>query len=147
SPLTELAPIALLAYTPWVMVAAAQEPYDTVADMLEYGKSNPSELTFGTWTSTGEMGRKLLELRTGVELLAVPYDGAVAALNDLVAGRASVAMLDLATAVPFLASGDIKGLAVTGPETSELTPGMPAIDDSGVTDFDVNSWVALFAPA
>jgi tripartite-type tricarboxylate transporter receptor subunit TctC len=147
SPLTELAPIALLAYTPWVMVAADQEPYNTVAEMIEYDKANPGKLTFGTWTSTGEMGRKLLQVRTGVELLGVPYDGAVAALNDLVAGRASVAMLDLATAVPFLASGDIKGLAVTGPETSELTPGMPAIDDSGVTDFDVNSWVALFAPA
>ena len=146
APLTELTPIGLLVYTPWVIVASAREPYDTVAEMLEHGKANPGSLTFGTWTSTGEMGRKLLELRTGVELLPVPYDGAVAAMNDLVAGRAAVAKLDLSTAVPFIASGDIKALAVTGPETSELMPGLPAIVDANVTDFNVDSWIGLFAP-
>lgn len=147
SPLTELAPIAILAYTPWVIVASAKEPYDTVSGMLDFGRENPGELTYGTWTSTGEMGRKLLELRTGVDLLPVPYDGAVAAMNDLVAGRASVAMLDLSTAVPFIDSGDIKPLSVAGPNTSELMPGLPSLSDAGITDVDVNSWVALLAPA
>jgi tripartite-type tricarboxylate transporter receptor subunit TctC len=146
-PLTELRPISLLAYTPWIMVSSAKLPFKTVADVIAYGKQHPGELTFATWTATGEMGRKVLARRTGVELLPVPYDGAVAAMNDLVAGRASVSMLDLSSALPFINSGDIRPLAVTGPERSALMQDLPALPESGVKDMDINSWVALFAPA
>jgi tripartite-type tricarboxylate transporter receptor subunit TctC len=146
-PLTELRPISLLAYTPWIMVSSAKLPFKTVADVIAYGKQHPGELTFASWTATGEMGRKVLGLRTGVDLLPVPYDGAVAAMNDLVAGRASVAMLDLSSALPFINSGDVRPLAVTGPERSALMQDLPALPESGVKDMDINSWVALFAPA
>lgn len=147
SPLTELQPIALLAYTPWIMVGSAHLPFDAVSDVIEYGKQNPGELTFASWTATGEMGRKVFVLRTEVELLPVPYDGAVAAMNDLVAGRASVAMLDMSSALPFVNSGDVKPLAVTGQQRSPLMPDIPAISESGVSDMEINSWVALFVPA
>lgn len=145
--LEELRPISLLVFTPWYLVGSTKNPYDDIDGMLEHGKENPGDLTFGTWTSTGETGRKILVRRTGVDLLPVPYDGAVAAMNDLVAGRAAVAMTDLSSAVSFIRSGDIVALAVTGPNRSSLTPDVPAISESGVTDMDVNSWVALFAPA
>src|SRR3546814_11115009 len=68
-------------------------------------------------------------------------------MNDLVAGRASVAMLDLSSALPFINSGDVKPHAVTSQERSNLMPDIPPISDSGVTDMEINSWVALFAPA
>lgn len=146
-PLTEMKPVGLLAYTPWIMVGSAKLPFDTVEGLMEYDKANPGQLTFASWTSTGETGRKVFALRTGIEILPVPYDGAVAAMNDLVAGRASVAMLDLSTALPFIRSGDIRALAVTGPEPTALIEGVPAIAAAGVTNMNVNSWVGLFAPA
>ncbi|HTM77489.1 MAG TPA: tripartite tricarboxylate transporter substrate binding protein, partial [Devosia sp.] len=146
-PIKDLRAVAVVAYTPWVLVGSAKLPFDDATKMLDYGKAHPDELTFGTWTATGEMGRKILELRSGVKLLPVPYDGAVAALNDLVAGRASVAMTDLSTAVPFIESGDINLLAVTGPERSNLMPDTPAISESGISNMDVNSWNVLFVPA
>src|SRR3546814_15967794 len=56
-------------------------------------------------------------------------------------------MLDLSSALPFINSGDVKPLAVTSQERSNLMPDIPPISDSGVTDMEINSWVALFAPA
>lgn len=147
SPLTELKPVALFAYTPWIMVASAQLGVDNVEELIAYGKENPGELTWGGWTSTGEIARKIFTLRTGVDIQPVPYDGAVAALNDLVAGRTSVATLDYTSARPFIDSGNIKALAVTGPNRTELLPGLPSFADAGVHDVDINSWVGLFAPA
>lgn len=146
-PLTDLKPIALFAYTPWIMVASAKLGIDNVEDLIAYGKENPGQLTWGGWTSTGEIARKIFGLRTGVEIQQVPYDGAVAALNDLVAGRTSVATLDYTSARPFIDSGDVKALAVTGPNRTELLPGLPSFADARVNDVDINSWVGLFAPA
>jgi tripartite-type tricarboxylate transporter receptor subunit TctC len=146
-PLTDLKAVAVVGYTPWLLVASAKLPFDNVEDMIAYGKANPGKLTFASWTGTGEMGRKILSARSGVDLLAVPYDGAVAAMNDLVAGRASLAMIDLSSALPFIQSGDVKPLALSGKDRTNLMPDIPAISESGIENMDVNSWDVLFVPA
>ena len=146
-PIKDLRAVAVVGYTPWLLVGSAKLPFDNVEAMIAYGKEHPGELTFATWTATGEMGRKIFALRSGIDLLAVPYDGAVAAMNDLVAGRASVAMIDLSSALPFIDSGDVKPLALSGAKRTELMPGIPAISESGIKDMDVNSWDVLFVPA
>lgn len=147
NPLTDLRAVAVVGYTPWMLVASAKMPFDTADEMIAYGKENPGKLTFGTWTATGEMGRKILSARSGVDLLPVPYDGAVAAMNDLVAGRASLAMIDFSSAKPFIESGDVKPLALSGKDRSNLMPDIPAISESGIENMDVNSWDVLFVPA
>ena len=146
-PLTDLKAVAIVGYTPWLLVASSKLPFDDVKGMIEYGKQNPGKLTFGTWTATGEMGRKILTARTGVDILPVPYDGAVAAMNDLVAGRASLAMIDFSSAKPFIESGDVKPLALSGKDRSNLMPGLPSIAEAGIENMDVNSWDVLFVPA
>jgi tripartite-type tricarboxylate transporter receptor subunit TctC len=146
-PLKDLKAVAIVGYTPWMLVASAKLPFNDVKGMIAYGKENPGKLTFASWTATGETGRKIFGLRTGVDLLPVPYDGAVAAMNDLVAGRASVAMIDLSSALPFIQSGDVKPLALSGKDRTNLMPDIPAISESGVENMDVNSWDVLFVPA
>lgn len=146
-PLTDLKPVALFAYTPWILVASAKLGVNSIEELIAYGKEHPGELTWGGWTSTGEIARKLFSLRTGIEIQQVPYDGAVAAMNDLVAGRTALATLDYTSARPFVESGDVKALAVTGANRTDLLPDLPSFGDSGVKDVDVNSWAGLFAPA
>jgi tripartite-type tricarboxylate transporter receptor subunit TctC len=147
NPLTDLKAVAVVGYTPWMLVASAKLPFDNVPDMIAYGKENPGKLTFASWTATGEMGRKIFAARSGVDLLPVPYDGAVAAMNDLVAGRASLAMIDFSSAKPFIESGDVKPLALSGKDRSNLMPDIPAISEAGIENMDVNSWDVLFVPA
>lgn len=143
---TDLQPVAMLAFSPWLMAASAKMPFKTVPEMLAYGKANPGQLTMGGWTATGEVGRKALVLRTGVDILAVPYAGSAAAMTDLVAGRAALALLDISAALPFLQSGDVRALAMTSSQRSALLPNVPSIAEAGVKDYEVTSFVAVFAP-
>jgi tripartite-type tricarboxylate transporter receptor subunit TctC len=143
---TDLQPIAMIGFSPWLMAASTKLPFKTVPEMLAYGKANPGKLTMAAWTSTGEIGRKVLVLRTGVDILPVPYAGSAAAMTDLVAGRAGLALLDISAALPFLQSGDVRALAMTSSQRTALLPDVPSISEGGVKDYEVTSFVALFAP-
>lgn len=145
-PDTEVQPVTLMTYSPWIMISSAKLPLKTMDDLRAYAKENPGKLTYAGWTGTGEMGRKLFELRSGIELLSVPYKGSVEALTDLVAGRAAVTMLDISAARPFIDAGDVNVVALTSPMRSPLLPETPGMDESGVPDFDVLSWTGIFAP-
>ncbi len=84
--------------------------------------------------------------RTGVDLLSVPYKGGVPAISDLVAGRASVVMIDVSQAWPHIESGDVRPLAMTSTQRTPVLPDVPSIVEEGVENFEVTSFVVLFAP-
>jgi len=142
----DVQPVAMLTYSAWMMVVSATLPVNTVEELIAYDKANPGMLNFASWTSTGEMGRKAFALRTGVDILPVPYDGSVAAMTDLVAGRAHVALLDTTAALPFIRSGEVRPIAMTSSTRTDLFPDVRSISESGVDNYEVTSWVALFAP-
>jgi tripartite-type tricarboxylate transporter receptor subunit TctC len=147
---TDLQPVAMLAFSPWLMAASAKMPFKTVPEMIAYAKANPGQLTMAAWTATGDVGRKALSMSTGIEILAVPYAvpyaGSAAAMTDLVAGRAALALLDISAALPFLQSGDVRALAMTSSQRTSLLPNVPSIAEAGVRDYEVTSFVAVFAP-
>lgn len=143
---SDLQPVAMLGFSPWLMAASAKMPFKTVPEMIAYGKANPGQLTMAAWTATGEIGRKALALRTGVDILAVPYAGSAAAMTDLVAGRAALALLDVSAALPFLQSGNVRALAMTSSQRTPLLPDVPSISEAGVKDYEVTSFAAVFAP-
>src|SRR5690606_8238709 len=95
NPLTDLQPVALIGYTPYVMVVANKLNVKTLPELIEYGKAHKGELTFAGWTGVGEMARKGLQLRTGLEMTPVPYQGMVDAMTDIIAGRTSGTVVDL----------------------------------------------------
>lgn len=145
-PLEDLQPVALIGYTPYVMVVANDLEIETLPDLIAYGEENPGELTFAGWTGVGEMARQGLELRTGLEMTPVPYGGMVEAMTDIIAGRASGTIVDLASALPFIRSEDVTPIVMTGPEPSPAAPEIPTINDAGVEDYFIDSWVTLFVP-
>src|SRR5262245_19957663 len=142
----DLQPIAMVGFSPWLMAASAKMPFKSVPEMIAYAKANPGKLTMGAWTATGEIGRKALALRTGIEILAVPYQGSAAAMTDLVAGRTALALLDVSAAVPFLQSGDVRAIAMTSSQRTNLLPDVPSISEAGIKDYEVTSFGAIFAP-
>lgn len=146
NPETDVEPVAMLAFSPWLMAASAKLPVDSVEELIQYDKDHPGELTFAGWTGTGEIGRKVFKLRSGVDLLPVPYPSSVAAMTDLIAGRASIALIDISAARPHVEAGDIKVLAMTSSQRTPLLPDVPSMSEAGVDNYEVTSWVALFAP-
>src|SRR5262245_43466543 len=82
-PLVDLRPVALIGYTPYVLVAANALKVKTLSELIQYGKANAGKLTYAGWTAVGEFARKGLELRTGLTMTAVPYKGTIEAMTDV----------------------------------------------------------------
>lgn len=145
-PLESLQPVALIGYTPYVMVVANNLKIKTLPELLKYGKMNEGKLTFAGWTGVGEMARKGLEVRTGLKMTPVPYKGMVDAMTDIIAGRVSGTVVDLASALPFIRSGDVTPIVLTATEKSPAVPDVQTIDEAGVKNYFIDSWVTLFVP-
>lgn len=145
-PLEDLRPVALIGYTPYVVVAANDLDVKTVADLVAYGEANEGALTYAGWTAVGEFARKGLERRTGLEMIPVPYPGVTEAMTDVIAGRASVSILDISTALPFIRSGSVTPIMMAGPEKSPALPEVQTTEEAGIEDYLIDSWIGLFAP-
>lgn len=145
-PLEDLQPVALTGYTPYVMVVANNLNIKTLPELIEYGKAHEGELTYAGWTAVGEFARKGLELQAGLKMIPVPYKGNVEALTDVIAGRASAAILDISSAMPFIRAGSVTPIVMTGPDKSAALPDVQTIDEAGVENYFVDSWTAIFAP-
>ncbi|MER8828070.1 tripartite tricarboxylate transporter substrate binding protein [Mesorhizobium sp. M0938] len=145
-PLEDLQPVALTGYTPYVMVVANNLNIKTLPELIEYGKAHEGELTYAGWTTVGEFARKGLELQTGLKMIPVPYKGNTEAMTDVIAGRASAAILDISSALPFIRSGSVTPIVMTGPDKSSALPDVQTIDEAGVKNYFIDSWTAIFAP-
>ena len=87
-----------------------------------------------------------INLLAGVKMTHVPYKGTGTALPDLIGGRIDVAILDAVSMTPFVKSGQVKALAITGPKRAPALPKVPTLAESGI-DFKTVGWHGLFGPA
>ncbi|KQZ01988.1 hypothetical protein ASD45_14840 [Pseudolabrys sp. Root1462] len=145
-PLESLKAVAMIGYTPYVLVVANNLNIKTFPELMKYGKDNPGKLTFASWTSVGNLARQGLELRSGLAMTLVPYKGSVDAINDVVAGRASATIADSGSIMPFIKAGSVTPIAITTAQKSTSLPDVPTIDQLGVKDYVIDSWVAMFVP-
>lgn len=147
-PLTDFAPITMVALVPNLLVVSPTLKAKDTAELIAYGKANPGKLTYassGVGTSihlAGELFQKL----TGIKMVHVPYRGSAQAMQDLIGGRVDLMFDNITAALPQVRAGTVRGFGVTtaqrAPTASEFAP----INDL-VPGFDVSSWFALFAPA
>lgn len=148
-PLKDFAPVGLIARSPLVVVVPASLPVKNVQELIAFAKARPDGLAYA---SPGQgtplhLAGELFTRRTGIKSLHVPYKGSAPALNDLMAGRVDVMFDVLGSSIEFVRAGRLRALAVTSLQRSIHLPDVPTLNESGVKDFDVTSWFALFAPA
>jgi tripartite-type tricarboxylate transporter receptor subunit TctC len=147
-PIKDFAPITNAGANIICLAANVDLPVNTVAELIAYAKSNPGKLQYGS-SGTGSphhLAGELLRRKTGIDIVHVPYRGGGATINDLLGGHIKVAFLSLSTAVPHLASGKIKFLAVVEKTRYAAMPDIPTIGET-VPGFEMSSWLAFFAPA
>jgi tripartite-type tricarboxylate transporter receptor subunit TctC len=147
-PIKDFAPIANAGANIICLAAHVELPVSSVAELIAYAKSNPGKLQYGS-SGTGSphhLAGELLRRKTGIDIVHVPYRGGGATINDLLGGHIRVAFLSLSTAVPHLASGKIKILAVVEKTRYAAMPDTPTIGET-VPGFEMSSWIAFFAPA
>lgn len=148
-PLKDFTAIAPLASIPFVLVTHPSFPASNVAELIAMAKASPGKVSYasaGPGTSNHLAG-ELLANAAHISLLHVPYKGSAPALNDVIAGHVPL-MFDLqATALPYIQSGKLKALAVTGKERSLLLPNIATVREKNLPDYEVSAWFGIFAPA
>jgi tripartite-type tricarboxylate transporter receptor subunit TctC len=145
-PLKDLVPVTLIALYDFVLVVNPQiMPVRTVADVIAAAKAAPSGLNYASPgnQTTHRLAMELFAREARLNLVPVPYKGGAPALQDLLAGQVGMMFLDRVSAAPYIASGKLRPIAVAGKARVAAYPDVPTMAESGVKDFDVDSWLAF----
>ena len=145
--LRDVAPIAGLIRFPNVVVVNPSVPVKTIPELVAYAKANPGKLNMASSGngSTIHMSGELFKMMTGVNMVHVPYRGGALALTDMIGGQVQVMFDNIPTAMEFVRSGQLRGLAVTGAARSVTLPDLPTVADF-VPGYEATSWYGLGAP-
>ena len=144
-PIKGFEPITRVAVFTSIIVTNPALPVNTMRELIAYGKAN--ELTLATGNASGVVMSETLARQVSWKLLRVPFKSNPPAMTEVVAGRVNMMFTDIAAAQGLLKSGSLKPIAVTSLKRSALMPDLPTIAESGVPDYDLSGWIALFAPA
>ena len=145
----DLVPVTMVAMVPSVIVVNPKVPVNSVKELIEYAKANPDKLNFasaGNGTSH-HLNGELFKIRTGTKMNHIPYKGAGPAMQDLLAGQVDLMFDGMGTSSPQIKGNRLRALAVMTATRAPAFPDIPTLQESGVPDFDVTTWYALWAPA
>ena len=148
-PLKDFTPISSLGYFDFIFATGADSPYKTLAELIAAAKAKPGSLNVGTINvgSTQNLSAELFKTAANLDFVIIPHRGTPEVLVSTMQGNLGL-MIDSYSAMKGnLADGKIRALAATGPVRSASTPDIPTVQESGVADYDVVSWNALFAPS
>ena len=143
-PIKSFEPVTRVAVFTSIIVANPALPVKNMRELIAYGKAN--ELTLATGNASGVVMSETLARQVGWKLLRVPFKSNPPAMTEVVSGRVNMMFTDIAAAQGLLKSGSLKPIAVTSLQRSALMPDLPTIAESGVPDYDLSGWIALFAP-
>ncbi len=147
-PLKMLAPVGLVGTFPSVLVVHPSVPANNVGELIAHAKAHPGELNFGSGGigTVPHLQGKLFKLKTGTDIVHVPYKGNAAALQDLLGGTIQMMFAAAPTALAFIKSGQLKLVATTGKERLPIGVDAPTLLEAGV-DFVSAQWFGMLAPA
>jgi tripartite-type tricarboxylate transporter receptor subunit TctC len=143
------APVSLVNLVTDVLVVHPSLPATNVKELVAYAKANPGKILYASAGNgtLNHLAPEMLKAMAGIDLVHVPFKGAVAALTDVMSGRQQVYIGALATTVPQIKAGRVRAIAITGKKRSSLLPDLPTVAESGFPDYDVNAWYGMLAPA
>ena len=148
-PVKDFQPITPIISFPHILVVPPDSPVKTVADLASLAKTKPGGLSFAS-QGTGSGGHllgEMFKLRTGANMVHVPYRGAAPAAIDLSAGRVDFFFVSYSSLLPFLQGGKVRAIAVTSPQRLPVLPDAPTMTEAGFAGIALDVWFGLVAPA
>jgi tripartite-type tricarboxylate transporter receptor subunit TctC len=141
--------LALIGVSPLVAVVNANSPIKTLKDLIAFGKSQASGLTFasGGVGTTPHMAGELLGFNAGIKMVHVAYKGEAPAINDLLGGQIPFMFSNLSVVKGNIEAGKLRALAVTSAQRVPSMPNVPTVAESGFPGYEAATWFALIAPA
>ena len=144
----DFAPVGKIGDAILILVAHSGLPAKNLRDVLALSKTQSGGLFYGTSGTGGtpHIAGELLKQRTGANLTHVPYKGGGQAIIDVMGGNIPLVYTAVAGAHQHVKSGKLIGVAVSSAQRSASLPDVPTFIESGVPDFEINSWVGILAP-
>jgi tripartite-type tricarboxylate transporter receptor subunit TctC len=148
-PLKDLAPVTLLAETPFVLVASQQAGFSSVADLIKAAKARPGELSIGHGGNGTAMHltSALFAQKAGIDIQLVSYRGTAPATVDVLAGHIPLAVLDIPASKQLIQEGKLTALGVSAAKRVAFLPDVAPLSELGLGDFESVGWFGLVAPA
>jgi tripartite-type tricarboxylate transporter receptor subunit TctC len=148
-PLKDFVPVAMIGFTPMVLVVHPSIPAKNVKEFVALAKAKPGTMNYGS-TGVGAANHLVAELfnaKAGLKMTHIPYRGTALAVADLVAGQLTLVFGDPISVLPHLQSGKLRALAVTSLQRSPVAPDVPTVAESGYPGFEALAWHGILAPA
>jgi len=141
----DIAPITLAANQPFLFAANPSLPAKSIGELIALAKKRPGDIKYcsGGVGSASHLGIALLELRQGISMLHVSYKGSNPALTAAIGGEVQLVIAGLATVLPHMKSGRVRGLAVTGSKRAQVAPEVPTAAESGAKGYAFDVWYGL----
>jgi tripartite-type tricarboxylate transporter receptor subunit TctC len=142
-------PVAKVSQNYEVLVVHPTFAAKSVAELVALAKANPGKLNFGSagHGNTTHLAAELFKLKTGTDIVHVPYKGAADAATGVLGGQVQMFFGDIAGMLPLLHQGTLRALAISSDMRSPLLPDLPTMIESGVPDYVVLTYVGVVAPA
>jgi tripartite-type tricarboxylate transporter receptor subunit TctC len=148
-PLKDLAPVSRVAQQPFVYVVVPGLGVNSMEELIAMAKSKPGQLRYGSGGAGGSshLGTELLKVMTGIDMQHIPYKGTGPALTAMLGGEIQVQLIGISSVVPYLKTGRMKALAVSGAKRSSAAPNIPTVAESGVPGYAFDVWYGMLFPA
>jgi tripartite-type tricarboxylate transporter receptor subunit TctC len=149
NPATDFAPVIMIGSAPYALVVYAGLPATNVAELIALAKSKPRALNYASAgpASLAHLAGALFAYMAGIELTHVPYRSSGQSVLDLTEGRIEMQFGTLGPTLPYIRSGKVRALAVTGARRTASLPDVPTLDEAGLRGYEASLWMALVAPA
>lgn len=147
--LKDFAPVGMLAAQPGMLAAHPSLPVKNVKEFIALARARPGQVMYSSSGngSAPHLSMALLISMTGVNLVHVPYKGGAPQVTALVGGEAQVSLATVSTVIVHVKSGRLRSLGVASARRIGLLPDVPTIAESGVPGYEMNPWIAVYAPA
>jgi tripartite-type tricarboxylate transporter receptor subunit TctC len=145
--LRDIVPIAMISGFPLVMEVNLSVPAKTVPEFIAYAKANPGKVAMASSGngSPQHIAGTFFQMKTGIQMVHVPYHGGAPAITDLMAGQVQVYFSPLPESMAVIKAGKVRALAVTTAARSAALPDVPTVGES-VPGFEASTWQGIGAP-
>ena len=145
----DLQPVAVVTTGYMLLAVSPKSPFHSVAELIDFAKKHPGRLSNASSSngSPGHVSGELFKHMTGTDIVHIPYKGGAAAITDLIAGTVQLMFESTNSIAPYVKSGRVRALAVTGMRRASSLPEVPTLDEAGVPGYEVTAWSGIIAPA
>jgi len=145
----DFTPVALVTVATNVITAHPSVPAANLQEFIAYLKKNPGRLSYASQGngSVSHIGTEMFKAQTGTSMVHIPYKGSGDAIRDVLSGQVQVFMSTPPSVMQHVQNGKLKAFAVTGKTRHPGLPNVPTTAEAGLKGFELESWVAIFAPA